>query len=302
MTLAIPRGFSAEMAEALAINMKLQPAGDRDRLPVSAQRQIFEETRRYWNEQAIPLESVRELTLPSRHGAIACRAYSDGKGKERPLVAYLHGGGWVVGSLDSHDCLARALCAYGGADIVSIDYPLAPEADLQRMVETIVEIVTALAAEGRPIVLAGDSAGGHLAVHAAVRLKGRVTLKGIVSIYGVMAADLSLPSVGAYGDGRYGLNNDRMEHYLRLLGTDRDSADPLHLECGGLPPVMLLAAECDILRDGSYLFAAKLAGEGVFTLSQTAPGMGHAYMGYGRVIGEVEKSAREIGRFIDTYC
>lgn len=289
--------LDAEMAEALRLNAGLQPPGDRDTMPLADQRRIFSETRRFWNEPPLPVGRVTEGTLQT---GIGYRRYIPEGAETGQLLVYLHGGGWVVGTLDTHDCIARNLCRHAGFEVCSLDYPLAPETPFEQIVDVIVRSVTELATlePGRQIAFCGDSAGAHLAVFAASQLVPTLgeRLVGLVSIYGVLARRDDLPSFAAFGDGRYGLSKQRMRLYWSLLDAD-PMADPLSLD-GPLPPTLVIAAELDVLRDSSYLFAAGLAGRGVTVICETETGMTHAFMGYGRTIGRVAHCAERVGAFL----
>lgn len=286
-----------EMGEALRLNAALQPPGERDAMPLAEQRRIFSETRRFWNEPPLSVGGMTESKLQT---GIAYRRYTPPDMEPGPLLVYLHGGGWIVGTLDTHDCVARALCRHASIEVCSLDYPLAPETRLEQIVDTIVRSVAELASSepGRQIALCGDSAGAHLAVFAAARLMRVIgdRLVGLVSLYGVLARRNDLPSFAAFGDGIYGLSSKRMELYWSHLNADA-SADPLALDAT-LPPTLVVAAELDVLRDSSYLFAAGLAGRGVTVICETETGMTHAFMGYGRTIARVKICAGRVGTFL----
>ena len=286
--------LAPEMAEALRINADLQPPGERDALPWPEQRRIFEATRRYWNTPPLDVGPVTEGILDC---GVACRRYGQ-QGADAPLVIYLHGGGWVVGSLDSHDCVARALCLHGRLQVVSLDYPLAPETAFADMISSVIAAVREIAttAPTRRIALVGDSAGAHLAVHAAALLRGEMgeRLAGLVSLYGVLARSLETASARAFGDGRFGLSAARMALYWQTLGAE---ADPLAL-AAPLPPALIIAADCDILRDASKLFVDQRSARGEATEMRIESGMGHAFMGYGKVVSRVAGTAEEVGAYL----
>lgn len=286
-----------EMAEALRLNAGLQPPGDRDAMPLAEQRKVFSETRRFWNEPPLPVGRVSESMLRT---GVAYRRYVPADAEPGPLLVYLHGGGWVVGTLDTHDCVARALCRHAALEVCSLDYPLAPETPFEQIVDAITRSVSELAQlePVQRIALCGDSAGAHLAVFAAARLAGLLgdRLVGLASLYGVLARRDDLPSFAAFGDGRYGLSTQRMRLYWSLLNAD-GRADPLSLD-GPLPPTLVVAAELDVLRDSSHLFAAGLVRRGVSTVCETQAGMAHAFMGYGRTIGRVAQCAGRVGAFL----
>lgn len=295
-----------QMAAAIAKNAALQPQGvDRDSLPIARVREIFETTRRSWNGGEPRVSDVADRMFATRHGEVACRIYRQEGNAGLPLLVYLHGGGWVLGSLDSHDCVARTFCRHSGADVVSIDYALAPEHGPFVAIAQIVDIVTALDDREAPdgIVLCGDSAGAHLAVLAALEMPEayRQRVRGVASFYGVLSRSFDDASGREFGNGAHGLTRERMAFYWSQLigahdGNPRD-LDPLDRDLSVLPPAMIVAAECDVLRDGSKRFAQRLRALGKPVNITTAPGMAHAYLGYAKLIDQAAASAIELGAF-----
>lgn len=295
-----------QMAAAIAKNAALQPKGvDRDKLPIDRVREIFETTRRFWNEDAPQVSGVADRMFATRHGEVACRFYRQDGNDGLPLLVYLHGGGWVLGSLDSHDCVARTFCRYAGADVVSIDYALAPEHGPFVAIAQIVDIVAALDDHEAPrgIVLCGDSAGAYLAVLAALNMPEayRERVRGVASFYGVLSRSLDDTSGREFGDGDYGLTRERMAFYWAQLISAHDGdpldLDPLERDLLALPPAMIVAAECDVLREGSHRFAQRLRSLGKPVAITTVPGMAHAYLGYAKWIDQAAASATDLGMF-----
>lgn len=302
-----PAPLHPQMADALARNAALQPPGQsRDSLPVAEIRRIFEEARAVFNQPQVPVQSVEERTIRTRHGDIRCNLYRpEGGGADLPLIVYAHGGGWMLGSVDSHDGLTRLLCRESGAAVLSVDYPRAPETPPLTMVEVLCDVAAA-AVEDAPggIVLAGDSAGAHLAVLTALALPPatRSSLKGVISFYGVLSRRLDLPSFATYRDEAYGLSTERMGFYWAQLLThhdgDPDRVDPALQDLSGLPPLLLVAAECDVLRDTTTLFAERAAAAGVPVTATTKTGMAHAFLAYGGIVEEAARTAAEAGAFL----
>lgn len=294
-----------QMADALARTAALQPVGiDRDALPIAEVRAIFEATRRALTDPRPTVGEVGDSVLPSRHGPIPCRTYR-GSGDGLPLIVYLHGGGWVLGSLETHDIVARLLCRETGADVLSVDYPLAPEHAPATMVGAIADAAAAVAAP-RGFVLAGDSAGAHLAVLATLALASRddARPRGLALYYGVLSRRMDQRSFAEFGDGRHGLGRERMAFYWKMLETrhegDPATLDPAQRDLSALPPTLVVAAECDVLRDASKDFAARLAGASVPVDFRIARGMAHAFLAYGDSIDEARRTAADLGRFLRT--
>lgn len=294
-----------QMAEALAQNAALQPKGvDRDALPIAEVRRIFEETRRFWNENSEPVAQVWQCRFETSRGPVAGRRYANGGDNNLPLVIYLHGGGWVLGSLESHDCVARVLCRHSGADVLSLDYALAPEHSHTGVIAQILEVASALETGDAGMVLCGDSAGGHLAVLAAAMAPPgvRQRLRGVASFYGVLSADMNTASFAQFGDGAYGLGKARMAFYWQQLRSRYRGAaggeDPCRCDVSAFPPAWLVAAEFDVLCDATFQFAGHLRAHGRQVQVTAARGMGHAYLGYARLVGQAHRSASDFGDFL----
>jgi acetyl esterase len=201
----------------------------------------------------------------------------------RGTVAYFHGGGWVLGTLDSVDAVCRQLAVDAQARLVSAEYRLAPE----HRYPAAVQDARAVAAHADAV--AGDSAGGNLAAIAARHAKDR--LKAQLLIYPVTDAGVNTPSYAEFADG-YGLTAAGMRRFweLYLDGAEglQPDASPLRAEdLEGLPPAYVLTAECDVLRDEGEAYAAALRAAGVAVTLDRRPGALHGFwrwqtLAYGR--------------------
>jgi acetyl esterase len=193
----------------------------------------------------------------------------------RPLVVYLHGGGWVIGSLDGFDPLCRALANRSGAIVASVEYRLAPEhpfpaapEDARAAVRWLHEEAAALGADPGRMAIAGDSAGGNLATVTARRLhdEGGPPLRFQALIYPVTDSALNTPSYREKSEG-FGLSAASMARYWRLYldGSDgrHPDASPLQADLAGLPPAFVLTVEDDVLRDEGEAYARALERAGV---------------------------------------
>ena len=227
---------------------------------------------------------VRELEAPGPGGPIRVRLFRPLEPRDGPLplVAYLHGGGWAVGSLDSFDPLCRALANASGALVASIDYRLAPEHPFPAAPEDARAAVRWLAAQAGEIgadparlAIAGDSAGGNLAAVTARRLRdeGGPPLRFQALIYPVCDSALNTPSYREEGSG-FGLTAEGMKRYweVYLDGADGRHPDASPLRAGdlaGLPPAFVLTVRHDVLCDEGETYARALEAAGVpVTLSR----------------------------------
>jgi acetyl esterase len=179
----------------------------------------------------------------------------------RGTVAYFHGGGWMLGNLESVDAVCRALALAAGATVVSADYRLAPEHRYPAALEDALAVTRAAGADA----VAGDSAGGNLAAIAARHEKAR--LKAQLLVYPVTDAGVNTPSYAEFAQG-HGLTAAGMRRFweLYLDGADglQPDASPLRAtDLEGAPQAYVLTAELDVLRDEGEAYAAALRDAGV---------------------------------------
>jgi len=193
----------------------------------------------------------------------------------RGTIAYLHGGGWVLGNLESVDAVSRALANEAGARVVSIDYRLAPEHPFPAGLDDALSATRAVEAD----VVAGDSAGGNLAAVVARHLKEQLRLQ--LLIYPVIEAGADSPSYRQF-DGRFGLTAASMRRFwhLYLNGAERHGPDasPSRAEdLSGLPAAYILTAGHDVLRDEAEAYAAALERAGVPVTLNRVEGAIHGF-------------------------
>ncbi|HVP28475.1 MAG TPA: alpha/beta hydrolase fold domain-containing protein [Myxococcota bacterium] len=219
--------------------------------------------------------AVRDGLLPGPGGDIRYRLYQPHGDEPRPVVVYFHGGGWVIGDLDSDDPLCRDLCVRSGAVVVSVDYRHAPEHRFPAAVDDALAAVRWIAANavelgGRPgeLAVAGWSAGGNLAagVCQAANALGGPDIRAQLLITPVIDGDTTRPSYQANGEG-YGLTSALLGWFYDHYIGPRDRDDPrfavLRGNLAGLPPAVLVTAQFDPLRDEGEAYAEALAGAGV---------------------------------------
>jgi acetyl esterase len=227
-------------------------------------------------EHVVPVGSVEEIVIPGPTGDIGARVYRpEGEGPS-PTVVLFHGGGWVVGDLDTHDNMARSICRDCTAVVVSVDYRLAPEAPFPAAVEDALAATrwaaSRLAELGGSdrLAVAGDSAGGNLATVVAQQLRdqGGPALVGQFLVYPATDMTGDYASRRENGEG-YFLDLPTMgwftQHYAADTGLHTDPRlSPLrHTDLAGLPPAVVVTAEYDPLRDEGEAYAAALAEAGV---------------------------------------
>ena len=239
-----------------------------------------------------PVGTVRDFEIPGGAGPVRVRHYAPPSTESpRPLTVYLHGGGFVIGDLDTHDEPCRILCRHGAAHVLSVEYRLAPEHpfpagldDARAALRWARAHAAALGADSARVAIGGDSAGGNLAAVAA-RLatdEGRPPFAQLL-IYPATDSETPRPSQALFGDGYFLSQADRdafSRYYLE--GTGIDGADPrvspLHADLSGLPPALVVTAGFDMLRDEGEAYAEALRAAGSPARLLRVPGMGHGFI------------------------
>jgi acetyl esterase len=241
----------------------------------------------------VPVGAVEDTTVPGAEGDLRARVYRpEGEGPF-PTVAFFHGGGWVIGDLDTHDRSVREICRGSRAVVVAVDYRLAPEHAFPAAAEDAVAAARWIAAHRGELggddrlAVAGDSAGGNLAAVVAQQLTAEGTP--------VVGQFLIYPAVDALGDYQSRAENGRgyfLEQptidwfYGHYAGAWDDAEDPrlspLHAaDLSGLPPAVVVTAEYDPLRDEGETYAEALRAAGVPVEVTRYDGMIHGFFAMG---------------------
>jgi len=245
-------------------------------------------------EQVVPVGAAGDREVPGAAGPLRARVYRPEGPGPFPLVAFFHGGGWVIGDLDTHDNMARTICRGARAVVVSADYRLAPGHPFPAAADDAVAVARHLAGhagefggDGR-LAVAGDSAGGNLAAVAAQALtRDGTPLAGQFLIYPAVGARGGYPSRAQNGKG-YLLEQDSIDWFLgHYAGLSRDDEDPrlppLYGDLAGLPPAVIVTAEFDPLRDEGEAYGRALEAAGVRADVRRCDGMIHGFFNMGAV-------------------
>ena len=248
---------------------------------------------------------VSVVQVDGAAGPIGARVYDPGVDGDAPGLIYIHGGGWVVCDLDTHDAVARRLALASGAKVISIDYRLAPENKFPQPLDDCVAATRWIAANGGAwgidtdrLAIAGDSAGGNLALCTCIKLRdgGDDLLRAGVLIYGAFEPACAGPSYDAWGDMGYILTNERMrlfwDMYLRDA-ADRENplAAPLRADLKGLPSFHVVAAAMDPLFDDSQRLVAQLRAANQPVSYAEYDGVVHGFV---NMAGLVDKGAQAL--------
>jgi acetyl esterase len=248
----------------------------------------------------VPVGDVGERTIRVAHGRLRVRIYRPVGARardRRPTVVFLHGGGFVLGDLDTHDTQCRRLCRDLDAVVVAVDYRLAPDHPFPAGLDDAVaatrwaaEHVDRLGADRDRLVVAGDSAGGNLAAVVAQvwreePVHGRVPLAAQLLIYPVVDLEDDdgdrYPSRREHADG-YVFTGDDLRWFGRhYVGTVEDRSDPrlspINGDLAGVPPAVIVTAEYDPLRDEGEAYATALAEAGVPVEHRRFDGLIHGF-------------------------
>jgi len=264
-------------------------------------RQLFRETRPASTPTPPQIGMVRDLTADGPPGPIPLRVYRPaGVPASTPLavLVFFHGGGWVIGDLETHDVLCRQLTAGSGVSVVSVDYCLAPEHKFPAAVDDawaatrwVVAHAGELAVDASRLAVGGDSAGGNLAAVVALLARGKGAPAIAVQVLIYPVADLvgETRSYRDFAEG-YLLTREGMRwfiaHYLTAEAEAVDwRASPLRAQSlAGLPPALIVTAGFDPLRDEGEAYAERLREAGVRVDSVCYGGMIHGFVPMGRLL------------------
>jgi acetyl esterase len=232
-------------------------------------------------------------------GPVPIRLYRP-EGEAGPTaIAYFHGGGFVIGSIETHDLQARALCRATGSIVASAEYRLAPEHPWPAGVEDAIAVTEWALEQFGQVAVAGDSAGANLAAVVAQHLRDRVTAQLLVYPPTDLSGDDSrrYPSREENAEG-YFLTRDDMQfferHYLDGMPDRRDPrVSPLYGDLTGLPPAVVVTAEFDPLRDEGDAYAEALRAAGVRVEHLRCDGMIHGFVGFAAAVPACATASEE---------
>ena len=250
---------------------------------------------------------VEDRTIANGNFQVPVRIYTPAGSGPFPVLSWFHGGGWVLGNLETADATARHLAVGAGCVVVSVDYRLAPEAkfpvpfdDCYAATQWIVQNAASINVDPSRIAVGGDSAGGNLAagICLAAKDRGGLPIAFQLLVYPVTAVDFSTGSYKQNADG-YLLTMDGMKWYWNhYLSSDADASNPYAAplaakDLSGLPPALVITAEFDPLRDEGEAYAKKLQDAGVAATAIRYDGMIHGFFGMSAVL---DKGAQAVAQ------
>jgi acetyl esterase len=258
---------------------------------VATARAMYEKGAAQTAGETIALHKVEDISIPGPAGELRARLYRPGPEEKLPVLVYFHGGGFTIGSIESHDCVCRALSKEAHCLVVSVDYRLAPEHKYPAAVEDawaaccwVVNEAEKLGADPDRVAVGGDSAGGNLAavVCLMARDAGDLNLACQLLIYPGTDMSCSLPSHETFAEGYRLTRNLIIWFYEAYFQRDDDvtewQASPLNARSfADLPPAFILSAGYDPLQDENRSYAYKLEGAGVAVKYSHYPDMIHGF-------------------------
>jgi acetyl esterase len=304
--------------DAAAVYKAFQEAGRPPYETVSPAeaRELYLKGRFVTNPEPPELASVKEIAIPSPGGAIPARIYTPKTLRQAdgmaPCLVFFHGGGWVIGNLESHDVVCRTLAHEGELIVIAVDYRLSPEAKFPAAVEDSIaatkwlsDNAMTLGIDATRLMVGGDSAGGNLSAVVAIHARdhGGPKLAGQVLIYPGTDFRMTHPS-HSEPETSILLTHSVIQwfknHYLNGPDDIDDwRASPALVEnLAGLPPAYVLTAGADPLRDEGDEFAKRLEQAGVPVTYKTYPGQFHGFFTMGKLLPQANVAAKEIGAWL----
>ncbi|WP_226084978.1 alpha/beta hydrolase [Mesobacillus sp. S13] len=293
------------LLEAFANN----PVPPLEQLPLAEARKGFEQSAKLMS-RAEKLAKTEDRKIKGFNGEIDIRVYTPkGPGESQfPAIVYYHGGGWVIGNIETHDALCHTLANEAECKVVSVNYSLAPESKFPVAVEDsylaakwVFENADELNIDKNFIAVAGDSAGGNLAAAVSYLAVERQTPSIAYQMLFYPSTGFEYtPSYEKYGEG-YHLTKSTMNWFReQYLNTPADTLNPLAAPMlipdditAKLPPALIMTAELDPLCDGGEHFANKLKNAGVETEYVCVPGMLHGFLGMTEYLPDGKKAIKD---------
>lgn len=269
--------------------------------------------RRYWNADAPQLSEIVDTHINGPAGRIPVRIYLPTDERPLPALVYLHGGGWVVGNLDTHDKIMRLLALRSGIAVIGVDYHLAPEHKFPTAIDECHTVVAHVRDRGsdwgidpRRLAIGGDSAGANLAMAVALALRDTQPslLSLLVLVYGVFGLGDS-PSRRLFGNRDGSLSNKDMDYYYACYARGAEDRldrrlDVLTADLRALPPAFITAAGMDPLLDDSVTLHALMQSAGVASRLKIYDGVLHGFLHYSRMLDTANEAIDDTAQALRT--
>jgi acetyl esterase len=301
-----------ELALDAQLLLKLQRLSGHSQLSaptVERARELMRQSTKIVKNLTLPGIEATDLRIPASAGDLAARLYRPHEVTEPgKLMVFYHGGGWVIGDLDSHDDLCRFLAKHAGIRVLSVDYRLAPEHpfpaaldDALDAYDYALENAEHLGTDRDSISVGGDSAGGNLAASVAHQAtgSGRTKPQFQLLLYPAVDATVRRRSRELFGNG-FLLTDGDMDWFMNLYVPDIDGRkDPrlsvlLAEDLSGLPPAYVVTAGFDPLRDEGEAYAQRLTDAGVSVIARRFPDLIHGFASLRQAGGRFQEALFEV--------
>ncbi|PTQ11836.1 alpha/beta hydrolase [Sphingomonas oleivorans] len=301
--------FIAQMGKGWAQHKAL------DTVSFPEARHIAEQVRAPWIQGGPQMALTTELAIPFGEDTIPVRIHRPIKDAGAlPALVYLHGGGWTIFSINTHDRLMREYASRAGICVIGVDYSLSPEVRFPRALEETIEVVRWLRRHGGEqgidpdrLATGGDSAGANLAIATAIHLRDAEqpqAVKAMLLNYGAFDTDCHNASYERFGGPAFMLGGQEMEDFWKnYLGEDFGKrlplACPLHAELSGLPPAFLCIPNCDVLLDENLEMEKRLRAAGVDTTARIYEGASHSFLEAVSIAEVADRALSEASEWLD---
>lgn len=270
-------------------------------LDLAGQRHLYDDLCRIFDAGRPSCVSARDFTVPGPLTPIPVREYMPVSGNPAALVMYLHGGGFILGGLDSHDSICAEICAGTGYAVVSVDYRLAPEHLHPAQFEDALAAFQHLAgAYNLPVILSGDSAGGNLAATLSTATRGQEFVPmGQVLIYPALGGDVTKGTYISHANAPMLSTADILYYDKLRSGGAPTHGDPSFTPLAAttfadLPPTLVITAQCDPLSGDGPDYCARLTDAGGKAICFEEKGLVHGYLRARHSVGRARDSFARI--------
>lgn len=256
---------------------------------------------------------VENASTGDGYGHVPVRIYRTTAETRAPVIIFFHGGGHVIGSLDSYDTVARFLALKAGCTLVSVDYRLGPEHPFPAAVEDcfdathwVADNAELLRIDPARLAVCGDSAGGNLAAVVALKAResGALVISAQALVYPVIDYRGGTASYARYGVGYGVLETDTIAWFMQRYLPDPSLRDDWRacprnaMSLADLPPALILTAQCDILHDEGVAYGAQLEAAGVPVEYADFTGMVHGFFSYLGLVDAAERAHETVAAFL----
>ncbi|WP_124054355.1 alpha/beta hydrolase fold domain-containing protein [Arcanobacterium ihumii] len=274
----------------------------------------YRKKREYWNAGG-PLMATKNFSFSTKYGEIPARLYASptsySNRDQEKVIVYAHGGGWIVGDLDTHDRLCRELAESCSCAVLAIDYTLSPEAKYPQALEEFIAAIAWAQERFKEVWLGGDSAGATLSLGASAWIRdsqGKITdlalgqVEGLLLFYGGygLKDSQSRATLGGYWDGMDDEDSASYEGAYLMEGQVAPYHYLLENDLSGLPKSYILATEFDPLRDDSRALYHAMGGAESASKYVEVPGVIHTFLQYVRMLPEAERIFTDVGEFVNS--